>query len=118
MKPSDEVLRRCVLAMLEAGKAVVEREEGRDMLDGQTPQSVWDEADEEARGEMVSVVQAVLDAVEPDYILVSQPTPTAPVYPIGPDQCAVHVASDDDPKICRHCGTNVEEYRDEPREEE
>lgn len=27
--------------------------------------------------------------------------------------CPGHVASDDDPKVCRHCGTHVDEYRDE-----
>lgn len=27
--------------------------------------------------------------------------------------CPGHVASDDDPKVCRHCGTHVDELRDE-----
>lgn len=35
---------------------------------------------------------------------------------ILPPDCPGHVASDSDPRVCRHCGTHVDEYRDEPEQ--
>jgi hypothetical protein len=30
--------------------------------------------------------------------------------------CPGHTASDHDAKVCRYCGTHIDEYRDEPPE--
>lgn len=37
-----------------------------------------------------------------------------PMYNTDGNDCPGHVASDNDPKVCRHCGTHINEYIDNP----
>lgn len=148
MKLSDAIMERCTLAMLRAGqKALIDAGEPDPGEGKVAAEDAWNEADAAQRKALFAVVEAIVEAVFPDLapddrrVLVENLRSMAEDFrynepevgifgsePLGDAtsvladlvevDCPGHVASDADPKICRYCGTNVEEYRDEPREEE
>lgn len=54
--------------------------------------------------------QEALDEVK-DAVALLKGRPSGRSYPFGEGDCPGHVASDDDAKVCRHCGTHVDSLR-------
>lgn len=54
----------------------------------------------------------------PEEEQVVDPVYDGKVYAFSPDFCPTHVASDEDAKVCRNCGTHIDELRPDQDQEE